>query len=205
MKLFIIGATGGVGKEAVRQALSKGHEVTAYVRDKNKLVHEAHNNLSIVQGDGLDLDTMTAAMKGHDAIICTVGSKGLKASSTMSDIVKNLIVAMKQNQISKIIYCASAGIHREVPGVMGKLIMFLLRNPLKDHRRSYEMLKESGLDYTVVRPMGLADEDRIEPYQIVGHKVSPPSTKISRAAVAHFMLEAVESTKYNKQSIGLSY
>lgn len=205
MKLFIIGATGGVGKAAVQQALNKGYEVTAYVRDKSKLAHITDNNLTLVQGDGLDLSAIKEAMKGHDGVICTVGTQGLKASTLMSDIVKNLIAAMKENQITKIVYCASAGIHKEIPGLMGKSIMFLLRNPLKDHSLSYQYLSESGLDYTVVRPMGLVDEDKIEPYQIVGDKVNPPSSKISRKAVAHFIVDAVGSDKYNKQSIGLSY
>lgn len=204
MKLFVIGATGGVGKAVLKQALNKGHKVTAYVRDSNK-VQSTHENLTVVQGDGLDLAAMTKAMAGHDAVICAVGSQGLKASTTMSDIVRNLIEAMSNNHISKIVYCASAGIHKEIPGLMGKFVMFLLRNPLKDHSLSYTYLTQSGLNYTVVRPMGLVDEEKVEPYQVVGDKVSPPSSKISRHAVAHFMLKAVESNDYDKQSIGLSY
>lgn len=205
MKIFIIGATGGVGKAVVQQALNKGYEVTAYVRDTTKLAHIEDQNLKIVQGDGLDGESIKEAMKGHDAVICTVGTQGLKASTLMSDIVKHLIAAMKENHISKIVYCASTGIHKEIPGLMGKFIMFLLRNPLKDHSLSYKYLVESGLDFTVVRPMGLVDEDKVEPYQIVGDKISPPSSKISRKAVAHFMVDAVASEKYKKQSVGLSY
>lgn len=205
MKLFVIGATGGVGQAVVKQAIAQGHNVTAYVRDRNKVNHAPHANLTIVQGDGTDLYEITNALKGHDAVICTVGSKGLKASTIMSDITYNLVKAMQTNKVSRIVYCASAGIHREIPGIMGKLIMFLLRHPLKDHQKSYHVLEESGLDYTVVRPMGLVNEERIEPYRVVGHKISPPSSKISRAAVAHFMLQAVVSEEYIKQSMGLSY
>ena len=204
MKLFVIGATGGVGKEILKQALEAGHEVTAYVRNASK-VDITHQLLHIVTGDGLDLDNLSHAVAGHDAVICTVGNNGMKPTTLMSDVVRNLIQAMKQQQVGKIVYCASAGIHKELPGVMGKMVMFMLKNPLADHTRSYELLEKSGLEWTVVRPMGLTNEDKRGPYQKFAHLQPPTSQKISRAAVAHFMLEAVTTEAYNQQSIGLSY
>ncbi|MCR8659857.1 NAD(P)-dependent oxidoreductase [Paenibacillus endoradicis] len=203
MKLFVIGATGGVGKEVVKQALDKGYEVTAFVRDPSKLVME-HAHLHIVQGDGLDKNSVITAMEGHDAVICTVGGKNLGTTTLMSTVTKHLIEGMKQHNIDRIVYCASAGIHKELKGIMGKLITFVLRKVLADHTKVYESLVASKLHWTIARPMSLTNGPLLGSYNEVLHGGSPKGYSIARADVAVFMLKAVEDNQYLEQSVGLS-
>jgi len=203
MKLFVIGATGGVGKEVVKQALDVGYEVTAFVRDPSKLL-VAHTHLHIVQGDGLDKDSLITALEGHDAVICTVGGKNLGASTLMSTVTNHLIEGMKQHNIDRIVYCASAGIHKELKGMMGKLITFLLRKVLADHTQAYESLVASKLRWTIARPMSLTNGPLLGSYNEVLNGGAPKGYSIARADVAAFMIKAVQDNQYVEQSVGLS-
>ncbi|URN95396.1 MAG: SDR family oxidoreductase [Candidatus Pristimantibacillus lignocellulolyticus] len=203
MKLFVIGATGGVGKEVVKQALEAGYEVTAFVRDPSKVSVE-HAHLQIVQGDGLDKNSVITAMQGHDAVICTIGGKNLGASTLMSTVTQHLIEGMKQHNIERIVYCASAGIHKELKGMMGKLAMFVLRKVLADHTKAYGSLVASKLRWTIARPMSLTNGPLVGTYSEVLHGGAPKGYNIARADVATFMLKAVQDNQYIEQSVGLS-
>src|SRR5436190_5626994 len=74
LSVLIIGATGGTGRELVRQALEQGHQVTAFVRKPKKLNVE-HSNLRIAQGNVLDYASVEAAMRGQSAVLCALGHK----------------------------------------------------------------------------------------------------------------------------------
>jgi hypothetical protein len=117
----------------------------------------------------------------------------------------HMIAGMKQHGVTRICYVASAGIHHELKGITGKLIAFLLRNPLADHRRAYEQLRESGLAWTVARPMSLKDKPGTGQYREFPDGAAPTGTEIARADVAHFLLRTLEDERYIHQSVGLAY
>ena len=74
LALLVVGATGGTGRELVRQALTQGHTVTAFVRNPKRLQIE-HENLRIARGDVMDYASVEAAMRGQDAVLCALGHK----------------------------------------------------------------------------------------------------------------------------------
>src|SRR5690242_21851148 len=74
LRLLVLGATGGTGKELVRQPLARGHTVTAFVRDPARLAI-AHASLRTVVGDALDPAAVDAAVPGHDAVLCALGHR----------------------------------------------------------------------------------------------------------------------------------
>src|SRR4030095_12700244 len=80
--VLIIGATGGTGQQLVRQALEQGHEVTAFVRNPQRLKME-DQNLRIAQGDVLDYASVEAAIKGQNAVLCALGHKRLFGPTTI--------------------------------------------------------------------------------------------------------------------------
>lgn len=204
MKIIVFGASGGVGQEIVRQALDANHEVTAFVRDLAKLPVQ-HPHLALVQGDGLDEKAVSLAIQGHDAVVCCVGNKGMGATTLMSDIVRNIIAGMTQHGVNRIAYVASAGIHKELKGIIGSFVGFLLRNPLADHRRSYELLQKTQLQWTLARPMQLTNGEQTSVYRETETGVAHGGQKISRADVAHFLLKALADDTYVNKSIGLVY
>lgn len=204
MKIIVFGASGGVGKQFIQQALSAKHEVTAFVRDAAKLSLQ-HPLLTIVQGDGLDEQAVINAISGHDAVICTVGSRGMGATTLMSDILRHIIAGMEKANVNRIAYVASAGIHKELTGFIGGLAGLLLKNVLADHHRAYELLKNSGLNWTVARPMSLTNSELTGIYRETLTGIPSKGQKISRADVAHFLLKVITENTHSQQSVGLAY
>ena len=82
MKVAVFGATGKTGKEIVGQALAKGHEVTAFVRETSRLTLEneyisVEDRLRFVSGDVFDFSAVKQAIQGQEAVICSLGSTSL--------------------------------------------------------------------------------------------------------------------------------
>ena len=204
MKIIVFGATGGVGKSVVAQALDAGLEVTAFVRTPSKM-DITHENLKLIQGDAFNQRDVSAAIVGHDAVVSCIGSnKGMKESTEIQEMTKNIVDVMKEHNVERIIYTASAGVHKEIPGVSGKLVMFMLKNPLKDHRAAVDYIQANGLNYTIVRPMGLTDQPFTGKYRESATSVPEKSRTIPRADVAHFIVKALADSKYNHSSIGIA-
>lgn len=204
MKIIIFGATGGVGQSVVKQAVENGFEVTAFARTPSKL-EVAHENLNVVQGDAFNPAEVSAAIAGHDAVVSCLGSdQGMKKSTALKDMVKNIVTGMEEHGVKRIVYTASAGIHKELPGVSGKLMMGMLKNALADHGAAVNLIKSHGLAYTIVRPMGLTNEPFTGEYREAASGVPEKSKTIPRADVAHFILKALNDAQYENTSIGIA-
>ena len=204
MKLIVFGATGGTGKEVVKQALAEGHEVTAFVRSPSKLI-DANPLLTIVQGDALNAKEVERALIGHEAVISCLGSDGLKETTVLTDMTKNILTGMNTHHIERIAYVASAGIHKEIPGLQGKIAQFILRNVLKDHRNAVEEIKKHHVCYTIARPMQLTTQPLSKTYRQDADSIPVKGRKIGRADVAHFLLQSVVQGKHMDESVGLAY
>lgn len=204
MKIIVFGATGGVGQLVVKQGLDAGFEVTAFVRMPAKLEIN-HQNLNIVQGDAFNSTDVSAAISGHDAVVSCLGSsKGMKKSEELQNMTKNIVEGMKEHNVSRIVYTASAGVHKELTDLAGKFIMQLLKNPLIDHRAAVGHIKDAELNYTIVRPMGLSDKEFTGEYREAAAGVPAKSNSIPRADVADFIIKALMDSSYENTSIGIS-
>lgn len=116
---------------------------------------------------------------------------------------KNIADGMEKAGVKRLVYCASAGVDGEIPGVMGKLMMKMLANPLADHRAPLNYYKTKDITYTIARPMGLKDEPLKTDYKEVVDTVPKGSSSIPRASVAHFMVKALDDAQYENKSVGL--
>lgn len=203
MKIIVFGATGGVGQHFVEMAVQQGLNVTAFVRTPAKL--RTTEGVSIIQGDALDAAAVAEAIKGHTAIISCLGSTaGMKKSDELERMGKNIADGMEAAQVKRFVYCASAGVNNEIPGIGGKIMMKMLANPLKDHRAAIDYYLSKGFTYTIARPMGLKDGPLSTSYNESFDSVPGTSNSIARASVAHFMLKALTDKKYENTSVGLS-
>lgn len=204
MKIIVFGATGGVGQHVVKQALETGFEVTAFVRTPSK-IEMTHEQLHIIQGDAFNKEEVTAAIGGHDAVVSCLGSsQGMKKSTELQEMTKNIVDGMKTHNIKRIVYTASAGINKEIPGVSGKIVMKLLNNALIDHRNAVDYIKAHGLNFTIVRPMGLTNNSFTGTYRESKTDVPDKAKSISRADVAHFIVKALSDEQYENSSIGIA-
>lgn len=204
MKIIVFGATGGVGRSVVKQALEHGYEVTAFVRTPDKL-KVTGDKLTVVQGDAFHVEQVSAAIAGHDAVVSCLGSnQGMKKSDDLRTMAKNIVAGMQQLGIKRIVYTASAGINDELPGIGGKLMMGVLKQVLIDHRAAVDTIQEAGLTYTIVRPMGLTNDSFSGQYRESEESVPSKSKTIPRADVAHFILKALGDATYENKSIGIA-
>ncbi|AWE08476.1 epimerase [Lysinibacillus sp. 2017] len=201
MKIIVFGATGGVGQQFVQMAVEAGHEVTAFARTPEKL---KTTGVNIIQGDAFNAEQVAAAIPGHEAVISCLGSStGTKKSNELETMGKNIADGMEKAGVKRLVYCASAGVDREIPGIMGKMMMKMLANPLADHRAALDYYKSKGVVYTIARPMGLKDAPLTTDYKEEVDGVPKGSSTIPRASVAHFMVKALADPAYENKSVGL--
>lgn len=204
MNIIVFGASGGTGKEVVKLALEEGHRVTAFARTPSKL-SIIHPHLQTFEGNALNQELVIQAMKGHDAVISALGTDGLKKTTSLTKMTSNILDGMKENEIERIAYTASAGIEDEIPGLTGFMASKILKNVLAEHKRAVELLKQSGKEWTVARPLRLDDGTRTGEYRIESTGVPHGGKRISRSDVAHFLLESVVKQDHIYRSVGLAY
>ncbi len=205
MKIVVFGASGGVGQHVVRLALEKGIEVTAFVRTPSK-IQISHPFLHVYHGNAMQADDVAAAIEGQNAVVSCLGSsKGLKESTELGNMIENISLGMQKHEVKRIVYVASAGIYGELPGISGKMIMKTLKNPLSDHRHAVDTIVNYNLDYTIVRPMGLTNNDPIGSYREATEGIPEKGRSIARADVANFIMKVLEDSQYIHQSVGIAY
>jgi putative NADH-flavin reductase len=210
MKLTIFGSTGGTGRQVVVQALEQGHDVTAFARTPEK-IGQMHERLQIVKGNVLNPASVERAIYGQDAVLCTLGMPAMMDKTMVRTIgTKNIIRAMEKNGVKRFICQSSLGVgdsHDMLPFHYRYLIVpLMLRRVFADHERQEQAVKESPLDWIIVRPGILTDGERKGSYQ---HGVTPDKRtimlKISRADTADFMLKQLAGNHYIHKAPCISY
>lgn len=206
MKIIVFGASGSVGRHVVRQALAEGHQVTAFRRTP-PAEEPRERDLSFRLGDVLDAEAVARAVAGHDAVVVALGAGRhghVRAAGT-----RNIIAAM-QNRGPRRLVCLStlgAGDSRALLNFFWKRIIFglLLRGAYADHQAQETAIRDSGLDWTIVRPGAFTDGDLTGEYRhgsLAGERLA---LKVSRADVAHFMVGALTGNAYLRRAPGISY
>lgn len=207
MNIIVFGATGTVGSEIVKQALTNGHRVTAFVRNPEKFQLSGNPNLKIHKGDVLNLKDVKKALQNQGAVLCALGDG--KTGRIRGAGTKNIIEAMNDTGVKRLI-CQStigAGDSYENLNFMWKYVMFgfLLKRVLPDHNLQEQYIQQSNLDYTIVRPGALTNGAVTNAYKIGFAKdLKKLSLKINRADVADFMLRQLASPDYVGKSVSIS-
>jgi putative NADH-flavin reductase len=209
MKLLIFGSTGGTGRELVRQALDQGHSVTAYARDPAKIEDLQHPGLKVVSGDVLDPATVESSVAGQEAIFSTLGA-GAGRTTLREEGTRNIVEAMQGTGVKRLISLSSLGVgdsRANLPFFTKYIIVAVfLRHAFADHERQEAVIKQSSLDWTIVRPPHLKDGPRTGLYR---HGFPKTGARIkgwiSRGDVADFMLKQLVDDTYLHQTPGVSY
>lgn len=208
MKIVVFGATGGTGRHVVRQALERGHAVTAFARDPGKLEVE-HEGLGVAQGDVLDYEAVERAVQGQEAVICVLGAPATKTGTVRSEGTQNIIRAMDKAGVRRLIVQSTIGMgdSRAMLPFHYKyvLVPLLLRSAFADTERQEEYVRQSGLDWTLVRPGALKKGERTGAYKHGTGETTIIKAKISRADAAHFLLKQLTDDSYVRQAPYVSY
>ncbi|MFI6083217.1 NAD(P)-dependent oxidoreductase [Streptomyces sp. NPDC051217] len=211
MKLTVFGATGGVGREIVRQGLAAGHRVTAVVRDPARLE---------VTGDRLDVftaasfddpESLRAAVAGRDAVLSGVGPRGRKDAGITAPVTRSILRAMDAEGVRRLLVVSAAPVG-EVPRdepLLGKVAMGVVKVVLKpvyvDLARMEEELTRSATDWTSVRPPQLLDKPVTGVYRAVVGANPRGGSKIGRPDLAHAMLAMIDDPATVRRPVGVAY
>ncbi len=210
MKVLIIGATGKLGKALVKQALEEDHIVTAFARNPKK-VKLKNKNLTIAKGNVLDLDSLSKAVQGHDAVISALGHKRwFIKTSILSKGTKNIIVAMEKNEVKRFICVTALGVgdSRFKLGLYYTLFVvpLILYFYFRDKEIQEHLIKKSKLDWIIVRPGQLTNRKKKGKYRHGQGLGSYILTRwISRKDVADFMLKQLNDDTYLHKTTAVIY
>ena len=201
MRVLVIGATGGTGRQLVQRALAAGHQVTAFVRNPAKLQIE-HPNLRVAKGNVLDYATVESAMRGQEAVLSALGHRRFFYPNTIqSEGMRNVLRAMKTCEVPRLICETALGIGDSV-GRLGLphtffIMPLILGFYMWDKLRQEELIRASDRDWVIVRPGLLTNGEARGVYRHgpnVGSYLWP--VRISRADVADFMLKQLNDDTY---------
>lgn len=207
MKLVIFGATGATGREIVRQALAAGHEVRAAARSAKALAG-LDPRLEIVPGDVRTKASIDAAIAGRDAVLSALGTgTSLQPTTLMSEGTAAILRGMDGAGIRRLICITSGGVldNPSEPFLFRLIGRRMLRNVFEDHRRLEAKVRESPLDWTIVRPPRLLDRPSTGVYRLAREAAIPGGNDIARADVAHFMLRELEERAYLRAAVAIGY
>lgn len=204
MKLLILAANGQIAKIVEQRILKEGQfddvQLTLFLRKPERLTKLADNpRVTLINGSLDDAKAVDRAVAGQDLVFVAVVDH-----SSHNLWTQNIITAMKQNGVSRVISANVLGIYNEVPGEFGRWNRQSLASSLAGTQRTDQLLADSGLDYTTIRIPWLNDRDEVK--YTVTHKDQPyVGVSASRQSIADLILKIVADPTYgSKDSLGLA-
>jgi uncharacterized protein YbjT (DUF2867 family) len=192
-KIVILGAAGQIASRVIDRLLGTSDvRLTLYLRKASRLKALASERTRIVEGDVLDMAVLRAAIAGHDLVYANLDGQ-LEAQAA------NIIAAMRETCITRLIFVSSMGIYDEIPGEKHGSV-------LEPYCRSATLVEASGLDYTIIRPAWLNNKDEID-YETTqkGEVFKNPGAVVSRKSVADLIVRTALSPELNvRASLGVN-
>ncbi|WP_433323316.1 NAD(P)-dependent oxidoreductase [Spirillospora sp. CA-294931] len=210
MRIAVLGATGGIGRHIVTQALHDGHTVTAAVRDPARLGLN-HPRLTVARADALDPASLKDVVAGTDAVLSGIGAAGrrdpLKPASASARAAAE---AMAATGTRRVLVVSAGPLNRTGAGqsfaahrVWRPLLWRILRDTYSDLEVMERVLRDSGLEWTAVRPPRLTDRPGTGRYRYEVD-AGPRGTSVPRADVARAMLDFIGVAETVARPVGVS-
>jgi putative NADH-flavin reductase len=207
LKVVVFGATGGTGHQVVCQALAQGHTVTAFVRDPARVTVPDDDRLRVVVGDVLDRQAVDGAVDGQDAVVIALGTRDRSDRTIRTEGTANVVRAMQSHGIRRVVAVSAGGVgdsYDQVPLLIKVLIKTLLRNTYADHEAQEQVLRDSELDWVIVRPSMLTDGPHTGEYRTGTAEDDLPGGQVSRADVADFVLRQLPADNYLRHAVTIT-
>lgn len=202
------------GPESRRADALRPQTLGAAARGPNALVAAALSpsaGLTVVRGDALDETAVAEAIAGADAVISALGPRGATrpSSGLLAGAASNIVGAMRQTGARRLICVSAAGAFITGDPNMSWLVKQVLprvfAKPFADVRRMEDVVRESGLDWTLVRATRLVNSPATGQYRVSPDYPPPGGGKISRADVAHFIAAALTGSSWQRSAPALAY
>jgi putative NADH-flavin reductase len=222
MKLTIFAATGGIGRQLLEQAVAAGHDVTAVARTPRNLPATPARVVAVADLAAADAAALQAAVGGADAVLSALGARTRADTGVAARGTKSIAEAMQACGVRRLIVVSAAPIGtvpspgrphppRHDPGD-GPVIRYLgdpiikrvFRAHYADLAQMEDVLRDSDLDWTVVRPPRLTDKPVTGRYRTAYGQNIRGGIFVSRADVAHYMLRALDQPETYRQTVGIA-
>lgn len=208
MKIAVFGATGRTGHPLVEQAVERGHEVVAFVRDTTGLSSSVRNDdrVSIVEGDAYTAADVERAIAGDgdpvDAVVSVLAQRSEGPDDLLTGAGRHILAAMNQHGVERFVTLVGAGVREEGESVslggrmMGVLLKLLARSVLEDARDQVELVRDSDTRWTVVRGPRLTEDAHTGEFRHGTDLSLGMRDTAGRANVAAFILDCLEDDLY---------
>ncbi len=183
--VLILGAGGQIARHVINMLGGDSDvHLTLFARNPAKLAGSLPANADIVQGDVLDTAKLEEAVVGKDIVYANL------IGDDLDDQAKAVIATMQAKGVKRLIFVLSLGLYDEVPGKFGEWNRSIIGEDLKPYRRAADAIEASGLQYTILRPAWLTDEDE-EDYELTGRQQPFKGTVVSRKSVADLIVKVI--------------
>jgi len=183
--VLILGAGGQIARHVINTLAGDSDvHLTLFARNPAKFTGRVSANADIVQGDVLDTAKLEVAVAGKDIVYANLSGLSL------DDQAKAVIAAMQEKSVKRLIFVLSLGIYDEVPGKFGEWNRSIIGDDLKPYRRAADAIEASGLQYTILRPAWLTDEDEVD-YTITAKGEPFQGTIVSRRSMGDLIARIV--------------
>jgi len=199
-KILIVGAHGQTARIVTDQLLKNSAiELKLFLRDSGRLSQYQNNpRVELIDGDVLDTAALAAQMNDVDLVYSNVGGTNL------ADQADSIIKAMNQAGQKRLIFISSLGAYHEVPGKFGEWNESAIAAFLPGFRKSAEMIEKSDLDYTMIRPAWMDNNDEID-YETTQKNEPFKGTEVSRKSIADFVIKLInDPSQHIGESVGLN-
>ncbi|MEW9699313.1 NAD(P)-dependent oxidoreductase [Paenibacillus sp. SI8] len=207
MRILLLGATGRVGRTLLNQTLLEGHEVRALLRHPDKLAGVSAEGLTLCHGDACREEDIQHAIRDAQLVISCLGTDG---GTVLTESLPLVIKAMAARGIKRIVTVGTAGIleSREHPGLLRYEAPNTRRSSTRaaeEHRKAWELLAASSLDWTVICPTYLPDGPPLGTYRAERDCLPEGGTSISVGDTAAFTYNEALSSAYIRCRVGIAY
>lgn len=206
-RIAIFGATGTTGRHLVEQALRAGHSVTVLARDPAKApAHwRTHERVRIVQGDAKDPKAVREALRGARGVLNAVGHRKDSPKDLLETTARHILDGMREERITRLVHLTGAGVrfpedrptllHRAIGGLLARLQPELLADSL----RAVELVKTSGVEWTLPRATRIVDKPpKGEPY--VGPVSGSAKPMVSAETLARWMVQELDARSHVRRA-----
>lgn len=194
--VLVIGASSKIALWADRK-LAEDDDVnlTLFLRHPEKLSADLQQE-KIIVGDATKLEDVQKAVKGMDIVYASLAGEVKKAAET-------IVKAMDNEGVKRLIWTSSLGIYNEIPGEFGRWNQQVLGGYYRRYRLAADIIENSDLDYTIIRPAWLTDLDEVD-YETTTRNEPFKGTEVSRKSVAAFVISLIKDpAKAVRDSIGV--
>lgn len=188
--ILILGASGSLAKQVIPVLLHHPeHHLTLFVRRADSVRQFAGERVQIVEGDVLNIAQLTAVMRGQNVVYA-----GL--SGNLKTMAHNIVQAMQENNVKRLIFISSMGIYGETGENHGAILV--------PYRESAAVIEQSNLDFTVLRPAWFTNGSEVD-YQFTYKGEAFQGHRVSRKSIADFINKLVQNEQLGiRQSIGIA-